>query len=386
MEEVEQPKTLYEKTKSILRRFWFVINIVLVFFLLLSYLAIYVSPVKCWYLAILGLAFPYLALLNILFLFSWLLRGRKHVMLSLIALIIGWNHHVAVLQIPIGKVFGFKPSKEELAEPKIKIVSYNVRSFNFFEWNKNKAAREQIMDFIYSEKPDIICFQEYFIELEGKKKKKLFNPEVILKKWPYHYASLKPAPNGKFGIAVFSRYPIINKGDFKFKESDNLTIFVDLKINKDTIRLYNNHLQSYRFDKNDYALVDSFNVAGGHSKQVSGVMRIGSRLKRAFIQRSMQTDTVASHAAKSPYPIIICGDFNDTPNSYTYQQMKGNCKDAFIEAGWGISNTYAGNFPSFRIDYILHSASYKAISYHSPRVTYSDHYPVTSVLIKKKNQ
>jgi len=324
-----------------------------------------------------------LALLNILFLFSWLLRARKHVFLSLGALLLGWNHHVAVLQIPIRQVLGISLSEEDLIKPKIKILTYNVRSFNFFEWNKSKVAREQIIDFISKENPDIICFQEYFIENAGKKKKKAFDPESKLKQLSYHFASLSPVSNGKFGVAIFSRFPILKKGVFKFKDSDNLTIFVDLKIDKDTIRVYSNHLQSYRFDKNDYALVDSFNN-GSSSHHVNGVMRIGNRLKRAFIQRSIQTDTVALHASKSPYPTIICGDFNDTPNSYTYQCMKGLQKDAFIEAGWGISNTYAGSFPSFRIDYILYSPVFKAISYKSPRVNYSDHYPVISVLVKRK--
>ncbi len=382
--ELEQPNTLFQKIKTVIRRFWFLINIVLVLFLLLSYLAVYISPAKVWFLALIGLAFPYLALLNILFLFSWLLRGRKEVLLSLCALLLGWNHHVSILQIPVKKALDFSLSEEEQKAAKIKILTYNCRSFNVFEWNKNKATRDQIIDFIKKEKPDIICFQEYFVEVEKKdKKRKIFDPEKLLSQWPNHYFSLSKIPNGRFGVAIFSRFPIVHSGAFKFKKSENLTIFADLKIGNDTIRLYNNHLQSYRFDKNDYALVDSFNN-GTREQHVNGVMRIGSRLKQAFIQRSIQTDTVAAHAAKSPYPIIICGDFNDTPNSYTYQRMKGNCKDAFMEAGWGISNTYAGNFPSFRIDYILYSPIFKAINYQSPRVKYSDHYPVISILIKRK--
>jgi endonuclease/exonuclease/phosphatase family metal-dependent hydrolase len=378
---MQQTSTVFDSIKSVLRRFWFAINVVVVLFLLLSCLASYVSPAKAWIIALIGLSFPYLALLNLLFLFTWIMRGRKQLLLSLAAFIISWPQITAVVQIPFVKIFGV--SKEEKQASKIKVLSYNVRSFNYLEWNKNKATRDQIIDFVYNFNPDVICFQEYFQELpDKKKKKKPYDIEYKLRRWPYHYKWVKPVMGGEFGSATFSRYPIVRHGYFQFKNSDNLTIYTDIKIDKDTVRFYNNHLQSYRFDKDDYALVDSIST-GSSPKKTGSFRRIGSRLKRAFIQRSQQTDTIARHAKMSPYPVFICGDFNDTPSSYTYHRMKGNRKDAFMEAGWGISNTYAGDFPSFRIDYILYNPIYKAIAYHSPRLGYSDHYPVTSVLIKR---
>jgi endonuclease/exonuclease/phosphatase family metal-dependent hydrolase len=110
---------------------------------------------------------------------------------------------------------------------------------------------------------------------------------------------------------------------------------------------------------------------------------ISFRFRDALKKRAKQVEIVTNHILNSPYPVIVCGDFNDSPISYNYRQMRRNLNDAFIEAGAGVGHTYKGFFPSFRIDYILYNQEFKATSYSSPRIVFSDHYPVVATLRKE---
>jgi endonuclease/exonuclease/phosphatase family metal-dependent hydrolase len=211
---------------------------------------------------------------------------------------------------------------------------------------------------------------------EAKIKKKLARTS-------YHYikyTSLKP--NSNFGIATFSKYPIVGGGDILFEKTYNLCIYTDIYINKDTVRVYNNHLQSVRFLKQHYELVDSLKFPY-HQKQFHGIWDITTRLKLAFKLRAMQAETIAVHIKRSPYPVMVCGDFNDTPVSYTYQTIRNNLNDAFEEAGSGFGHTYLGRFPSYRIDYILFDNNFGATNYRSPKLELSEHYPVLCRMYKK---
>ena len=99
-------------------------------------------------------------------------------------------------------------------------------------------------------------------------------------------------------------------------------------------------------------------------------------MRDAYKLRAIQADTLSSRIKKSPYKVIVCGDFNDTPVSYTYNTVKGDLIDSFEESGSGIGQSYNGAFPSFRIDYVLHSKDIKSISYSCPKIPLSDHFPV----------
>jgi endonuclease/exonuclease/phosphatase family metal-dependent hydrolase len=118
--------------------------------------------------------------------------------------------------------------------------------------------------------------------------------------------------------------------------------------------------------------------------EIEGSKNLLRRLKRAFVRRAPQAEMVAEHIRKCRYPVIVCGDFNDTPFSYTYNTVKGNLNDAFIECGNGFGKTYNGIFPSFRIDYILHSGSLVPSGYYTHSESYSDHFPVSCFFELKK--
>jgi endonuclease/exonuclease/phosphatase family metal-dependent hydrolase len=181
-----------------------------------------------------------------------------------------------------------------------------------------------------------------------------------------------------YGIATFSKYPIVNKGKIKFDKSFNSCIYSDILIDVDTIRVYNVHLQSIRLRKDNYGIIDS--IFKLNTNRLDDVKDISVRLRDAYVIRARQVDELKSHMALSPYPVILCGDFNDTPVSYTYHQLLGDKKDAYRESGGGPGNTYRGKLPSYRIDYIFHDDSFVSGNYKTSKLNLSDHFPVSCVL------
>jgi endonuclease/exonuclease/phosphatase family metal-dependent hydrolase len=142
------------------------------------------------------------------------------------------------------------------------------------------------------------------------------------------------------------------------------------------------HLQSIKFQYKDYELVEKFE-AKNDNERLEGSKIIFNRLKQGFIKRAVQVDILRDHMNSSPYPVILCGDFNDTPVSYVYGVLSKNLKDAFQQSGFGFGRTYAGIFPSFRIDYIFHDKKYKSSDYNTIHKAYSDHYPISCTIYLK---
>ncbi len=284
----------------------------------------------------------------------------------------GWSHISDFAQINL--------LSDSKTDSSFKFMSYNVKLFNIYDWNNNKSHRDNIISVIDKENSDIIAFQEFYIDNTGefsttdtiKELESLKHSHIFINKKAYqHY----------FGIATFSRYPIINKGEINFENTSNLCIYTDIKIDDDTIRVYNNHLESIRFNPENYNFIDSLSYKN-EDERINGTKAIIKKMKLAYLKRAKQVDIISKHIKSSPYKVIVCGDFNDTPISYTYNTLVDELKDAFKESGNGIGNSYAGLFPSFRIDYILHSDELNSINYKTIRKDYSDHYPVCCEFIK----
>ncbi len=335
--------------------------------LVLSFLSTFVSPAVFWPLAYFGLAFPVLLVLNAVVFVLLVIKRKKSVIIPLLAFIICLEPASNFFQ------FRFHAPENKFEHRDLKILTYNVHLFNLINWNSTPDQLLEIISFVKMEKPDIVCLQEFCLTNSSAVQKRI---KMLYADYPYrHICYSITSKKYNFGIVTLSKYPIVNRKGFPFEKTANASIYSDIKIGNDTIRLYNSHLQSTRLrEKNLNLLI--YQKFQNTNKRMDEIKDINSRLKLAFEKRANQVDMVAEARDKSPYPVIMVGDYNDPPISYSYRKMRGNLIDSFKEMGVGIGSTYIGLFPTLRIDYVFHSPLIKAIGYTSPHVDYSDHYPV----------
>lgn len=359
-----------QNKRSIAGKLLFIVSIVVALTTALSICAYYLSPAKFWWLAFFGLLFIYIYPVNFLFVIYYAMRKRSHIILPLIVAIAGFS--------VFDNSFNFYSSPKKELTHKIKVLSYNVRLFDLYNWTHNMETRAKIFEYLKNSNADIFCFQEYYSEDEGS-----FNNtdtlKAILKTPNDHlfYSTNMVRNTRHWGIIMFSKYKILNEGYVALgKKADNTCIFMDVLVNADTIRVYNVHLESIRFKKRDYAYVNDIkeNV---EEKNINGLKAIIRRLKGAFEKRAGEVDLLAEHIKQCSYKTILCGDFNDTPSSYTFHKFAGLLDDSFKNGDAGFVTTYNGPFPAFRIDYILHSPNLTSTNYAITRNNLSDHYPVT---------
>ncbi|TXE05797.1 endonuclease/exonuclease/phosphatase family protein [Gelidibacter salicanalis] len=334
------------KKLNLFDKFVFFLNSILATTLLLSYILPYIEPERSAFVSVLSLTVPFLIIVNILFLIYWLLRIKKQLLLSLIVLLIGFNH--------MASLYKFSASKQVEDKDNIAIMNYNVRLFNVFNWLPNKNITAEITAFIKERNPDIISMQEYRQD-----------SDLSLK--DYYKFEVLSGNKVKNGQAIFSKFPIINKGSIEFPNTDNNAIFVDVVRAEDTIRIYNVHLQSLKIDASTDPLKNETSE------------NLFKRVGNTFRLQQMQADLFLEHKAASPYKVIICGDFNNTAYSYVYNTIKGDdLKDAFVEAGNGFGRSFDFKFFPVRIDFIMVDESFIVNSFKTFDVKLSDHFPIIS--------
>lgn len=343
----------------------FIFNLIATIALIISYLSGYISPDKWWVPSFFGLIYPVLLIINLAFMVIWLFFEPIFSLLPLIVIIAGYGYLTRFIQL-----------KGKATEEKgIKVLSYNVKHFAGQGEGNDRATARLITQFIKNKKPDIICLQE--VRLRDNS---IFNLSQTVKELEnikhYQYAR----SGATLGAVTMTRYPIVDMGEIRFKGSGNITIYTDILIEKDTMRVFNLHLQSYKVDPGAYSLTYLWTDETGMFKKLR---ELASRFKRAFVLRARQVKEIREYIDECPYDILLCGDFNDTPASYSYVQLSRGLKDAFVSSGKGIMSTYIGGLPSLRIDYILHSKSYKSYNFETSDYKYSDHLPVLCTLIKK---
>ncbi len=322
----------------------FFFNSVIAAMLLLSYLLPYIQPKNFAFLSVLSLAVPLLIILNMLFVVFWLLKAKKQLFLSAIVLLLGYSH--------LSSLYKFTSSKNITDNDNLSVMNYNVRLFNLYNWIPEKDTQTQIVNLIIETQPDIISFQEYHP-----------HEKVDLSFYSYKYEKLS-GKRVKYGQAIFSKYPIIKSGSIEFPNTANNAIYADIVKNKDTIRIYNVHLQSLRID------ADVDNLKKENSE------RLFKRVGATFEMQQLQTELFLKHKEASPYKLIICGDFNNTSHSYVYKEIKGDLLDAFQEAGNGFGRTFDFKYFPIRIDFILVDKSFKINGFKNFEEKLSDHYPI----------
>jgi len=353
------------------------LNVLALVVLFLASLAEYLNPNTFWAISFLGLGYPVILVVNVIFILYWILfRKWKIVLSNLVIILIGWSALTHFCGVNISS------KKNPNTADSLRVMTYNVRNFDLYNWSHNNETRQKMFDLIKRENPDVVCFQEFYTSSDPKYHNiSLIRNEVGLKNY-FFGKTVQLHKIEKWGIAIFTRFPIIDSGRIVFKNSRvNDCIYADLNINNRIVRVYTVHLQSIEFGDNDYAAFEDVERDSG--VRMSSVTEILSKMKKAFIKRGKQVDELRDSMAKCPYPLIFCGDFNDSPTGYAYHNLSNNLKDAFLENNIGFGGTYIGPFPSFRIDYILHSNELGASSCNVIHEKLSDHYPVVAELFLK---
>jgi len=356
--------------KNFITKILLIANILAAFSLIATYLSVYISPASSWIFAFIGLSYPFVFVINVLFILLWLVFRKWYILISLICIILGWNIFREYFQ------FQLKKSEPVFTENKIRLLSYNVRLFNYYQWDKDTATWSNIINYIHQENPDIVCFQEFITLPNSKHSLESLKKRMAPLSFSHVYYTDRVPGKISFGMATFSKYPIVHKKMIEFEHSLNGCIATDIVVSQDTFRLYNCHLQSIRL-RNDYNDVLDSVIFNYSEKQLANLKDLSLRMKQAFIQRASQVDILSNEIRSSPHPVIVCGDFNDTPVSYAYHKTGQNLEDAFIEAGSGTGNTFRGNLPYVRIDYVFYNEPLQARHYHTKKIHWSDHYPVT---------
>ncbi|MDD3330073.1 MAG: endonuclease/exonuclease/phosphatase family protein [Bacteroidales bacterium] len=358
---------------SLINFVFYIINIIGCILLLFSYLANFITPDKFTFAAYCGMLYPYLLATNTFFVIYWALQRKRFAFLSLIGILIGYTF------IPRLYPFNNQHSKNNDSNF-VKILSYNVHVFGIYEGNN--TYKDSIISFIAEQQPDILCFQEYFQDNKTYKHDSIFKSILQTK---HKYLELD-GDNHKIGLAVFSKYPIIHAETLNFQDSsNNKAVLSDICIANDTFRVYNIHFQSINFEKEDYLFTSKFSTKEINMKSEemqSGSKRILKKLKQGYVVRSEQVKQIVEHIKSSPYPVVVCGDFNDIPWSYTYQQISKLLTDAFVSSGKGFGNTFfINNRYPFRIDFIFYNErTFQAFDFKVHHIKYSDHLPIHTLL------
>ena len=357
-------KTWYKKKTERGLSVWQILFRVLVIIsaaaLCISYLSIFIDPGFMALPYFFGLYYIPIFILNVILLIIGLVRMRRYLVISLLALL------PALFFADLFVKFGGE--EKSVSGDEVKVMSYNVGGFRLAAKGMNSAqALTKICEFVSREAPDILCLQEFQASDSASVSR-------ILKFLPYRHNNFGRGKTCN-GEIIFSRYPIVNSGVILCKDSYNKSIWCDVRINDVTVRVYNCHLQSTSF-----SFAGSLKRLSKRDEFTDEVKSVHERLSHRNIQRSQQVGGIHDHIAACTIPTMICGDFNDTPMSYTYHRLASGHKDSFADGGNGFGATYSVLWPLLRIDYILTPENVACDRTHITRVPYSDHYPVSTLI------
>jgi len=356
---------MQNKRKLRLRKYWHLTTLTCIS--LLSYLSVLIPPAVFWPTVFASYAIPGLLVLNALLFLFLILFNRILIPFPLIGLIGG---------LPFVMVtYSIHPKKEsEIKE--ISVLSYNAKLFRKAKMYEEFSGK--LINWVAEDSSDIKCIQEYSTNSR-------WEPLDVTKKnldqgyFGFTHAAELTNQTHNPGLAIFSKFPITNKGVVWISPGTfNDGIFADIKIDRDTLRVYNVHLASMKL------LLYKYKYAENYPGKMKNLI---SRLKYGAERRSYQIEHLLEHTANSPYPFIICGDFNETPYSYNYFELKRNFLNAFEESGNGYGFSLNSILFFLRIDHQFYSPGIEAVSFRVDRsIRISDHFPTRGVFRIEKSR
>ena len=292
---------------------------------------------------LLKLIIPVFCLINILFFIYWIYFFKWPLFIFIFSFALCFSEWVLLYQFPNNAI---------VSSQGFKIMSFNVRNFNVYEWIKEKDIPKSIEKFIKKKNPEIICFQEF---------DKLLSPEF--KDYPYKYFH-SFGSNINRGSCIYSKFPILKRGKINFDNSNHGGIYIDIKKGRDTLKIINIHFESIGLSRKDTLFVER------------DFFSLNNKIQKTFNKQKIQASKISDFLSKIEIPAIICSDLNNNAFSIPYKKISIEKKDAFVEAGNGFGHTYFFGFFPLRIDYILVDKSLKVLSFSTFEENLSDHKPI----------
>ena len=358
-------------------------NVVTAVFFLLGCYGNWLNPATFWITGFFALASFYFLLILIGFIFFWLIAKPVFSLISIVALLLAWTPLRQLVKIRV--THDFKMKKESTS---VRVMSWNVEHFEIAQHKTHPEKKQQMLWLINSYQPDVACFQE-MVGSDSVPNAINYLPDFVRDlKMPYFYYTYNSIldfdQNHRFGIIIFSKYPIVNKKSISYSPNNYNSIFqyIDIVKDQDTFRVFNLHLQSLKFSDDELLYLEEPTL-----KEESNLKRsktIFSKFKTGFLKRKEQSEHIKAAIDESPYPVIVCGDFNDVPNSYAYATIGKNLKNGFAEKGSGIGRTYSHISPTLRIDNIFTDKRFTIEQYVRNSKSVSDHFPIVADIYYNK--
>lgn len=331
----------------------------------------YTDPNTWWIPAFSGLFMPVILIFNLFLLIFWAFYKKFWLIFPLLALLSNYQYYISTYQWP------WKELPDYSADSVLTVASYNVEGFY---WIAKNPEQYNVKQFLKEKHIDIICFQEHCEESQ-------LDDKTIFKRMEMPYRCTyfnRQTPWANFGISIYSKYPILRYGKINFDSEQNNSMWADILVNKDTVRVFNNHLQSTDVSINTQKY-NEYKSVKNWKGQARTLVNLLEQLKQNFEIRALQAKVVREIIDTTHYPAIICGDFNDTSISYSYNYILGdNFKDGFQDCGKGYGHSFNGIKRLLLIDFIAYDQHFTGLRYESPHLIWSDHNPVImTVKIKK---
>ena len=374
--------------KSIFRRFtkklFIGFNLCIATLFLMGCYSEYLFSASWWPVGFLTISLFYLLLVLCIFFIFWLFVKPGWSLIFVITAALSINHIRNIIPFRFSSMFTMKKKPADL-----RVMSWNVAQFDIMKHKEKPATYNEMISLVNEFSPDIACFQEMvsgdtLADLNNSYYRKYsfysifeFASKLSLPNYLYTYNYKDNFLNQQhFGIIIFSKYPIINKQtirNYPYDYNSNFQ-YTDIVKDGDTFRVFNCHLQSLRFSNSNLDYIQ--NPAIKTETDLKKSKNVITKFKNAFLRRQGQADWVRAEIEKSPYPVIVCGDFNDVPNSYAYETIGKNLQDAFVKKGTGLGRTFSGISPTLRIDNIFVDKRYSVNQYVRVQKKLSDHFPI----------
>lgn len=324
---------------------------------LLVYLSVFVPPSSIWWTGFVSLAIPFVIVFNFFLLVYYITISKRVLLYPLVSLLIAFPFIKATVAINPNA----SPNNHDFT-----ILSYNTRFFKDIKTQNYGKFSAEMMHWVLNDSADIKCFQEFYSHPSFPNLDML--NRLKANGYQSHYLDLTPEMRTLHGLAIYSKFPIVNKGNLYFNDHTfNGAMYVDVLIAKDTIRVYNIHLRSMGLNSNEIM-----------SPEIKDKYKdIAQSLQAGFAARARQINQLSEHIDKCPHPAIVCGDLNDMPYSYTYFKLRRKMRNTFEASGIGLGFTFNGKIPFLRIDNQFFDEFFEADFFNVEYdAEHSDHFPI----------